>query len=124
MELIQALSIGKAKVSLKHLQFADDTLIFAPKNNTCIMNYFRILDVFALMSGLSLNYSKSCFISWNVEDHTWAKEIARGVGCLHARPPFTYLGFNLGDNMNRCSAWKPVITKITKASIVESKTPV
>ena len=63
MNLIQADSIGKAKVSLKHLQFADDTFIFAPKNSTCIMNYFRILDVFALMSGLSLNYSKSCFIS-------------------------------------------------------------
>ena len=63
MNLIQAVEVGKAKVSLKHLQFADDTLIFAPKNPTCIINYFRILDIFALMSGLSLNYGKSCFIS-------------------------------------------------------------
>ena len=54
LNLIEAVSIGKAKVNLKHLQFADDTLIFAPKNSTCITNYFRILDVFAMMSGLSL----------------------------------------------------------------------
>ena len=51
--LIKAVQIGKAKVNLKHLQFADDILIFVPRNPTCITNYFRILDVFALMSGLS-----------------------------------------------------------------------
>ena len=68
VNLIEAVHIGKAKVSLKHLQFADDTLIFAPRNSRVITNYFKILDVFALMSGLSLNYSKSCFISWNSTD--------------------------------------------------------
>ena len=112
MNLIEAVYIGKEKVSLKHLQFADDTLIFAPKSSTCITNYFRILDVFAIMSGLSLNYSKSCFISWNSADHDWAKDIARSVGCLHSTPPFTYLGFPLGAHMNTCSAWKPVVKKI------------
>ena len=112
MNLIKAINIGKAKVSLKHLQFADDTLIFDPKDSTCITNYFRILDVFALMSGLSLNYSRSCFISWNSADHAWAKDIARSVGCIHSRPPFTYLGFPLGDHMNRCFSWKPVVKKI------------
>ena len=61
--LIEAVRIGKEKVNLKHLQFADDILIFALRNDMCITNYFRILDVFAMMSGLSLNYSKSCFIS-------------------------------------------------------------
>ena len=71
MNLIEAVHIGKEKVSLKHLQFADHTLIFAPKESMCITNYFRILDVFALMSGLSLNYSKSCFISWHSNDHEW-----------------------------------------------------
>ena len=45
MNLIEAVHIGKEKVCLKHLQFADDTLIFAPKKSMCITNYFRILDV-------------------------------------------------------------------------------
>ena len=45
MNLIEDVNIGKTKVSLKHLQFADDTLIFVPKNSMCVTNYFRILDV-------------------------------------------------------------------------------
>ena len=112
--LIEAIHIGKAKVNLKHLQFADDILIFAPRNTTCITNYFRILDVFAIMYGLSLNYSKSCFISWNPSDRLWAEETAKNTRCLHSTCPFKYLGFPLGDNMNRCSAWKPVVEKIQK----------
>ena len=31
LNLIEEVRIGKAKVSLKHLQFADDILLFAPK---------------------------------------------------------------------------------------------
>ena len=112
--LIEAVHIGKAKVNLKHLQFADDILIFVPRNTTCITNYFRILDVFALMSGLSLNYSKSCFISWNPSDHCWAEETAKNTGCLHSTCPFKYPGLPLGDHMKKNSAWKSVVEKIQK----------
>ena len=112
MNLIEPVHIRKEKVSLKHLQFADDMLIFAPKNALCISNYFRILDVFATMSGLSLNYNKSCLISWCPSEHEWARNIASSVGCRHSTCPFTYLGFPLGDHMNKCSAWKIVMEKI------------
>lgn len=63
LNLIEVVQIGKDKVRFNLLQFADDTLIFVPRNNLCITNYFRILNVFVVMSGLKLNYSKSCFIS-------------------------------------------------------------
>ena len=112
MNIIEAVSIGKAKVSLKHLQFADDILFFTPKNPSCITSYFRILDIFALMSGLSLNYNKSAFISWKVDDFPWVNEMANNVGCLHVRPPFSYLGFPLGANFNRYAAWKPILRNI------------
>ena len=112
MNFIQPVLIGKEKVKLKHLQFANDTIIIAPKSQTVITNYFRILDVFAIMTGLNLNYSKSCFTSWNASDQSWASETARNMGCPHSMCPFTYLGFPLGDHMNRRSAWKPVIQKI------------
>ena len=112
LNLIEAIQVGKDQVCLKHLQFADDMLIFAPKNMLCINNYFRILDVFAMMSGLSLNYSKSCLISWSSRDQQWAREVASSMGCRHSSCPVTYLGFPLGDNMNKRSAWKPVIDKI------------
>ncbi|XP_057545956.1 uncharacterized protein LOC130824951 [Amaranthus tricolor] len=112
MNMIEDVRIGKAKVSLKHLQFADDILLFTPKNPSCIINYFRILDIFALMSGLTLNYNKSAFISWRVEDYAWVEEMANVVGCLHKRPPFTYLGFPLGANFNKYNTWKPVLRNI------------
>ena len=112
LHLIVDEPIGKDRVSLQQLQFADDTLIFAPKDPVCITNYFRILDVFAVMSGLQLNYSKSCFISWNSPDHEWTKVLATSFGCLHSKCPTKYLGLPIGDNMNRASAWKPVIEKI------------
>ena len=112
MNMIEAVSIGKAKVSLKHLQFVDDILIFAPKNPVCITNYFRILDIFALMSGLTLNYNKLAFIPWRLDDQYWVSDVASGVGCTYARPPFTYLGFPLGVHYNKCSAWKPVLRNI------------
>ena len=112
LNLIEEVRIGKAKVSLKHLQFADDILLFVPKNTLCIINYFRILDIFALMSGLAINYNKSAFICWKSDDFTWVNEIANGVGCIHACPPFTYLGFPLGSNFSNFDAWKPVIRKI------------
>ena len=64
------------------------------------------------MSGLAINYNKSTFISWKRDDYPWVNEIANDVGCMHARPPFTYLGFPLGSNFSRYDAWKPVIRNI------------
>lgn len=112
LNLIEGVSIGKNKVNLKHLQFADDTLIFVSKKEEVIINYFRILDVFALMSGLKLNYNKSNIISWSSCDHDWARGIASQFGCIHQTCPVTYLGLPLGANTNKILTWKPVISKI------------
>ena len=116
MHLIDGVPIRKDRVRLQQLQFADDTLIFAPKDSVCITNYFRILDVFAIMSGLHLHYSKSCFISWLAADHEWTKEVATSFGCLHSKCPTKYLGLPIGNNINRAAAWKPVIEKIQNRS--------
>lgn len=97
---------------LKHLQFADDTIIFVPKNDAIFTNYFRLLDVFALMSGLKLNYYKSSIITWCNNDIEWATDIANQIGCVHQACPVSYLGLPLGANTNKISTWKPVISKI------------
>lgn len=112
LNMIEGVSIGKDQVRLKHLQFADDTLIFVPRNDAIVSNYFRILDVFALMSGLNLNYSKSSIISWSHSDQEWAKGVANQIGCIHQACPVSYLGLPLGENTNKISTWKPVLSKI------------
>ena len=104
LNLIEAVQIGKDKVWLKHLPFVDDTLIFVPKSTDIVTNYFRILDVFAIMSCLRLNYSKSKIISWSFDDREWACRLALQNGCLHANCPITYLRLPLSENMNKCSA--------------------
>lgn len=55
---IKPLQIGVHHLNLKHLQFTDDTLFFVPLDEQVIWNYFRILDVFSVMSGLNLSYKK------------------------------------------------------------------
>jgi reverse transcriptase-like protein len=123
LRLIESVTIGKDKVNIKHLQFADDTLIFVPRKDAVVTNYFRILDVFALMSGLYLNYDKSNIISWCSDDKQWAMNVANQIGCKHTECPITYLGLPLGANMNKGSSWKPVISKIeSKLSSWKAKT--
>lgn len=50
---VKTLKIGENGVPLKHLQFADDTLLFVPRDANVVHNYFKLLDVFSIMSGLS-----------------------------------------------------------------------
>lgn len=76
LNLIEAVQIGKKKVRLKDLQFADDTLIFDPRRSDVVTNYFRISDVSTVMSGLKLNCSKSSIITWNSDDQEWASDLA------------------------------------------------
>lgn len=57
--LISGIPIGNDNVVLTHLQFADDTLLFIPKDSSKLINYKRLLSCFSLMTGLNLNLSKS-----------------------------------------------------------------
>lgn len=56
--LIEGILVGKDKVEVTHLKFADDALVFLPKNECVIKNFRRLLDCFGIMSGLKINYQK------------------------------------------------------------------
>ena len=60
--LIKGVKIGKENIEISHLQFADDTLIFSPANLEVIFNVCTVLDCFALIFGLNINYSKLALI--------------------------------------------------------------
>lgn len=42
--LITRVQVGKDQIPLTHLQYADDTLIFLPKDTTTVLNYRRLFD--------------------------------------------------------------------------------
>ena len=100
--LIQGLKIGKNKVNLTHLQFADDTILFCPAKVKTLKNYKRILDCFGLMSDLSINYDKLAIISLNCKEEKVAR-LHASLSCLVASLPIRYLGIQLGANLKRIS---------------------
>ena len=85
LDLIEAMEIRNENVRVKHLQFADDTLIFVLKKTEVIKNYFCILNVFSLMSNLRLNYDKSSIITWIHSAHEWVQNVARATSCRHRK---------------------------------------
>jgi len=54
-----SLEVGKDKVNISMLQYADDTLFFYEANTKSIFNIKAILQCFELFSGLRVNFLKS-----------------------------------------------------------------
>lgn len=77
--LIKGIAVGRHKVELTHLHFVDDTLLFVPDDDRTLVNYRRLLKCFSLMTGLKVNYSESCLVSWK-NDHEW---LANKANILH-----------------------------------------
>ena len=55
---MEGLHIGKDEVELSHLQFADDMLVFCLANKEVLLNIRRMMNCFAFMSVLCINYIK------------------------------------------------------------------
>lgn len=108
--LMRGVKIGAGEEVLSHLQFADDTMIFCEADRGEILTIKRILRCFELMSGLKINFHKSCVCGVGVEDSV-VEGFADILRCKSQKLPFTYLGLPLGASPSRLSTWKPVIEK-------------
>ncbi|XP_028091071.1 uncharacterized protein LOC114291223 [Camellia sinensis] len=95
--LCRGSTVGSNDVSVSHLQFANDTIIFREGDIEDISNIKRALRCFEVMSGLRINYHKSivCGVGFQ-EDQS--KEFARVLNCLTKKLPFSFLGLPLGAN--------------------------
>jgi len=58
-KLIDSLEIGREKVKVNMLQYADDTLFFCEANVKSVFNIKATLNWFELSSGLKVNFMKS-----------------------------------------------------------------
>ena len=75
------------------------------------MNAKRILRCFELISGLKINFHKSCLVrvgKKGANEEDWAGLFR----CLESSFPISYLGLPLGGNPNREVFWNPVIKKV------------
>lgn len=89
--LFEAVEIGKDKLKVSHLQYADDTIFLG---STIIQNAWamrRILRNFELLSGLKVNYNKCSLMGVNIERGD-LEAMAAILGCVIGEIPFFYLG--------------------------------
>ena len=70
--LFHGIHAGSSNVSVTHLQFVDDTLIFCEPKVEHLRNIKWVLYIFRKFSGLAVNYAKSGLIVLG-KDESWAK---------------------------------------------------
>lgn len=99
--------------SIKALQYADDTVIIANAADDfdTITTLKIILRLFSLISGLNINFKKSCFVPINLYDDICAT-VGSIMGCQQASFPITYLGMPLTTSKPTQSAFIPLIEKM------------
>ncbi|KAE8711371.1 Ethanolamine-phosphate cytidylyltransferase [Hibiscus syriacus] len=112
--LFQGFTFGRSDaLSLTHLQFADDLIVFCRDSSTYILNIKRVLRTFSIMTGLHLNMSKSNLYGINVEGEV-LNEYAKEIGCAVGVLPTVYLGLPLGAKRNLEALWEPVMQSFNK----------
>ncbi|XP_058216715.1 uncharacterized protein LOC131327580 [Rhododendron vialii] len=111
--IIKSVKLGSNGVTISHLLFADDTILFCNNDLEEMGNIKRILRCFQLMSGLKINYSKSsvCGVKIQRED---VQALAQVMGCRVESLPIKYLGLPLGANPRRIKTWEPVLERTQK----------
>ncbi|EOY14430.1 Uncharacterized protein TCM_033819 [Theobroma cacao] len=103
--------VGDNGMSVTHLQYADDTIIFCEPKIENMLRVKWILRCFQSVSGLRINLSKSHLIGIGVEQNV-VENWARRISCQIEEVSTTYLGLPLGVNHNSVKFWKPVIDRV------------
>jgi len=96
---------------VSHLQFVDDTLLVGVKSWANVRALRAVLSLFAVMSGLKVNFHKSLLVGINITD-SWLYEAASILNCKVGKVQFLYLGLSIGGDPRRLAFWKPVLNTI------------
>ena len=66
--MYKGLLVGSNNVSISILHYADDTIFFGEASMENVKDIKAILSTFELVSGLKINFAKSCFGASGVTD--------------------------------------------------------
>lgn len=113
LNLWSGIAVCKNGPLLTHLQFANDTIIFAAQDMEALTNIKKILILFELTSGLQINFHKSELLGINTSQF-WLQEAAAKLHCKVGSFPIVYLGLPIGGTISRISLWDPLIEKMKK----------
>jgi len=98
-------------VVASHLQFADDTLLLGAKSWANVRALRAVLNLFADMSGLKVNFHKSLLVGINIGD-SWLTEAVSILNCKVGKILFLYLGLSIGGDPWRLAFWEHVVSSI------------
>ncbi|GKE10842.1 putative RNA-directed DNA polymerase, eukaryota, reverse transcriptase zinc-binding domain protein [Tanacetum coccineum] len=107
------IEVGKDKVYVSHLQFADDALIMRVWSKINVLNLSRLLTCFHLASGLKVNFNKSKLFGIGVCE-VERNSLASLIGCQPSNFSCNYLGLPISANMSRCDNWLPLLERFHK----------
>lgn len=109
--IFNGITLPNCVSQVTHLQYADDVTIFIENEEGSIRGVKRVLQCFELLSGLKINYQKSCLYSIN-EDADRFQSWASILGCSAEYGPFRYLGATIGSSPHSLSYLEPLISKM------------
>ncbi|XP_073291108.1 protein ILITYHIA [Primulina huaijiensis] len=116
--LIRGIEVGRDKIEISHIQFADDTLFFGQTDDH-IRFLVQVVNSFCDMSGLKINWEKSALLGIHREQGE-VERFALQLGCIKENWPINYLGVPLGGNPLQASFWEPVVAKLVPKGIADS----
>ncbi|GKD63991.1 kinase-like domain, beta-lactamase/transpeptidase-like protein [Tanacetum coccineum] len=102
--IFNGVDVGREKIVVSHLQYADDTIFFGEWNKQNTINLMCIMKGFEKVSGLKVNLNKSRVYGVGVSRGE-VKDMARCMRCSVGELPITYLGLPVGVCMRRESSW-------------------
>jgi hypothetical protein len=96
---------------ISHLQYADDTLCIGEASIENLWTLKALLRGFEMVSGLKVNFHKSCLMGVNVSAE-FLEMASIFLNCKVGSMPFLYLGLPVGANPKKLSTWEPVLERI------------
>ncbi|RVW68265.1 putative mitochondrial protein [Vitis vinifera] len=99
--LLEGFRVGRNRCRVSHLQFADDTILFANSSEEELQTLKSLLLVFGQISGLKVNFDKSNLFGINL-DLNHLSRLALMLDCKASDWPILYLGLPLGGNPTAC----------------------
>lgn len=109
--LLKTAEVGRNKVKISHIQYADDTLFITEGGIEKAKAIKWILKNFELASGLSVNFDKSLVFGLDMDREDIAT-MAEKLECRVRVFPITYLGLKVGGRRLGTETWGDPIEKV------------
>jgi hypothetical protein len=113
--LIRSFKADSATVSglsISHLLFADDTIVFCDADRDQLLHLCMVLACFEAVTGLGVNMGKSELVL--VGEVRNVDQLVEILCCRIGVLPMSYLGMPLGSSFKASSVWNPILEKIER----------